>query len=96
MIKQYLIDNKKVFIILNNSAILYADADIKTKVEPKEKIEYKDVDVPFKYGKIVKIVTCKTSIYSYICNVVALLDNFDDNNITEIYQSLLKELIKLA
>ncbi len=96
MIKQYLIDNKKVFIILNKSAILYADTDIKTKIEPKENIEYRDVNIPFDYGKIVKIVTCKTSIYSYICNVVALLNSFDDNNLQVIYNRLLKELAKLA
>ncbi|AWR94964.1 hypothetical protein [Acidianus brierleyi] len=96
MIKQYLIDNKKVFVILNNSTVLYADTDIKTKIVSKENIEYKDVNIPFEYGKIVKIVTCKTSIYTYICNAVALLDNFNDNYMTEIYHSLLKELTKLA
>jgi hypothetical protein len=96
MIKQYLIDNKKVFVILNSSIILYADTGIKTKIETRENVEYKDIYIPFEYGKIVKIVACKSPMYTYICNVVAILNNFDDGNIQEIYNKLLEELIKLA
>ncbi|MCI2414956.1 MAG: hypothetical protein MPF33_06900 [Candidatus Aramenus sp.] len=95
MIKRYSVDNKRVFLILDKD-ILYADTEIVTrKLKGKSKIDYVNVNVDFKYGKVVRVVVCN-GLYSFICNAIAKVEKISDENVEDAYRELLKELSKLA
>lgn len=100
MIKYFLSGNQ--ITLLEDNSSLYMIMDVQIKLDEanvtftKAKIEFVDVNIPFKYGNILKKGICKINNKLFICYAIALLkgsiSDYDENKVKEVYKEVVEVL----
>ncbi|BDC19864.1 hypothetical protein [Acidianus sp. HS-5] len=104
MIK-YFFDGNQVTLLEDDSS-LFIIIDIRIKLNKysgtllDNKVQFFDVNIPFKYGNILKKGICKINNELFVCYTIAKLEGnineYSENKIKEVYSEVVEVLNKVT
>lgn len=100
MIKYFFNGNQVTLLEDNSSLFIIMDVQIKLDKSnvtlTESKMQFIDVNIPFKYGNILKKGICKINDKLFICYVIAELkgsiSEYDENKVKEVYKEVVEVL----
>lgn len=90
MIRKYYIDGIYLFSIIDNLAYLDINLNSNKDVEGWE-----DVEIPTEYGKVVKLLYCRSRLFAKVCGAIVKLDKaVNEDEVNGAYAAIVQEIRK--
>ena len=90
MIRRYYIDGMYLFSIIDNLAYLDINLDSNKDIEGWE-----DIEIPTGYGKVVKLLYCRSRLFTRVCGAVVKLDRaVSEDEVNNAYTEIVQEIRK--
>ncbi|MCQ4366954.1 MAG: hypothetical protein NO114_04785 [Sulfolobales archaeon] len=88
-IRKFFIDNLYLFSLIGDN-LSYVDLNIDAEVDESG---WKDVNISFPHGRIVKLLTCRSRLYNKICGaVVEFSKPIDTSSLKTIYGEIVQAI----